>query len=48
MNLYKLHTNPEKLKYYDKLSSKLDSTGSFFFRNAKGKLHRNGDKPTII
>jgi hypothetical protein len=46
---YKLvPANPEKLKYYDKLSSKLEYTGSLIFRNAKGEIHRDGDKPAAI
>jgi hypothetical protein len=48
VNIYKLYTNHEKLKYYNRLSSKLDSAGSLIFRNAKGQTHNDGEKLAVI
>jgi hypothetical protein len=48
MNLYKLHNNPEKLKYYHQISDKLNDNNVLVFKNVKGQIHRDGDKPAII
>jgi hypothetical protein len=43
MNLYNLHSNPEKLKYYDQISSKLDGDGAVVFKNAKDGIYNDAD-----
>ena len=48
MNLYKLHSNPEELDGHDTIGKHMEDSGTVVYRNEKGEVHRDDDKPAAI